>query len=287
MARFAISTKKGPVRNRRIVMTLGPNRPGQGRRILSTRPGRKAEFDARVKRIVGRLAETKYITRQIEKDVDHNSAIGPSDFYKVFPEISQGTSELQRIGDKLSPKSLYVRGTVALDRNYLDSNRPIQVRVLCLGLKSARTWPNALSTWTGAVPGSIPAYSSLLKVNDEAGAIQNKPYNGDTQDNTYPINKDMFIVYASRLVTLYPQQQTVSATASSTSVESGNRITKNFMMKIKCPAVITYSDTNSNTPQNFAPFLSVGYQYLDGTGPDVLSTKVIMNVNSHLYFKDS
>ena len=81
-----------------------------------------------IKRVVRGQQETKYVTRLIEDNIAHNSPISSGDFYPVFPRISVGTSETQRVGDVIRPTSFTVKGNVALSlvaTSLLSATRPL------------------------------------------------------------------------------------------------------------------------------------------------------------------
>lgn len=226
--------------------------------------------------VVDRKIETKYCTTVAENNVAHNSGIAAGDCYRVCPEVRStpvtSGSSYGRIGDKIAPTGLYVRGQVGLVTPST-SNKPIMVRILVLQLKGQHYWPSAQSAWTSG------AYAALLKRNDEGG-VENVTFGGLSQDLYTPVNKDVFEVLGERYIKL---QGHVDG-----SVESSprNALAKNFNMKIKTPAKLTYGATANIYPENFAPFVSIGYAYMDGTAPDTIQTPLIASVYGNLYYKD-
>jgi len=70
---------------------------------------------------------------------------------------------------------------------------------------------------------------------------------------------------------------------------------KNFLLKYKVPAVLTYEDKTDLYPQNFAPFYAIGFCHADGSPPtaadqptvDRLNGLVNVNAKCHLYYKDA
>lgn len=241
---------------------------------------RKGGAIALVNRLLRKEEEVKFVSNKVENNIAHNSAIGASDIYNVMPSLQRGDADNQRDGDKVRVKSLHLRGYVGVDRNYSSDNRPIQVRIAVLQYKGIKRWNEAVNAW------GIGDYQNLLRVNSGGGATTSKPYNGDQLDNFYPINRELFRVLGERFITLNPQQLAQGGAAPPGSVESGYMVAKKFNFKIKCPKTLQYLQ-NASLPQNFAPFVSVGYMYLDGGNPDVVPTRIVVDSLSTMYFTDS
>lgn len=230
--------------------------------------------------VINRKLETKLATYKVENNIAHNSGIGPSDCYRICPALPNGDEMYQRLGDTVQPMRLVVNGYVAVDRNFSQDNRPIQVRVLALGMVQAKRWSTVQTAFAAN-------YAHLLRYNDEGGTTVGQ-YTGSSQDNLYPINNREFRVYAQRLITIMPQQLSQGGAADPGSVESGGRVVKHFRFTIPMPKTLKFEDeSGDNTPTNFAPFLSVGYQYLDGGSPDIINTRIVVNAVSHLTYKDA
>lgn len=229
-----------------------------------------------VKRIVDSRLETKFVTYAVENNVLHNSAMGVADWYRIIPQIPSGTGDNQRAGDRVAPSSLYVRGMIARADPALN-NKAIMVRVLALQLKGEHYFQTSQSAWAGG------AYSSLLKYNSETttGAAEVQPFNGTQQDLYQPVNRDVYDVLGERFIKLDGH---IPGSVESAPVSS---LAKNFNMKIRTPKVLRYGNSGNQLPENFAPFLTIGYAYMDGTAPDIVATQVVANAFAHLYYKDA
>lgn len=226
-----------------------------------------------VKKIIDRRAETKFVTTATQDNVLHNSSITGADCYRCIPIVNQGDGESQRIGDKIRPKALYVRGQLGVQD--LEDNKPLLIRVLVLQLKGSRYWPAAASQWTAG------AFAALLKINGEAGP-ENATYNGLPRDNFYPVNRDVFDVLGERFIKLNTQL--------STSVEAATpgTLAKTFNIKLKgVPKILHYGSDANQYPENFAPFLSVGFAYMDGTPAPVVDQPLCVQASAHLYYTDA
>jgi len=92
----------------------------KSRRGKSSRTGRKRRFAARVKAVLMKKAETKYLDRGIEnQQLYHNTGFGvgippfpissiPS-LFNAWANIPMGTSRSDRIGDKITPRGMSLK----------------------------------------------------------------------------------------------------------------------------------------------------------------------------------
>lgn len=223
------------------------------------------------KQAVKSQAETKFVTRLVEQNVQHNSQISAGDFQQLLPLVQQGTDDWQRIGDSIRPTSLVVRGILSADNTYTTTNRVLMVRVVIVSAKATKNLTATTSLWTNYA-------NSLLKPNLDSGT-QVVPFVGNTEELLYPINTDEFIVHMDKVFKIAP-------CSNDAGEEENPASTRMWKKTIKLPKKLTY-DTGINSPNNFCPFMGIGYVYADGTGPDVLTTKIISNVTSKLTYKDT
>lgn len=230
-----------------------------------------------VRRMLATKAENMLVGAQIEANVLHNSAIGPADCEPVIMEVSPidsttGSTAGQRRGDKISPKSLKVRGVLSL--NYAGtppvSRADIYARVIIASQKDVRTGAQVLA-------GSVDT-GTLLRPGFGATADQ-VPFNGHPQELLYDINRDKFRVYYDKIIKF--------TQVAETSVEANPRFSARWSYNFKkLPARLTYDESNGDWANNFAPFVAIGYAYSDGSAADVVGTKLISNIYSQLQFED-
>jgi len=226
------------------------------------------------KRVVARAAENKQIGWFPERDVDHNSAIGAADCEPIVTEIVKGTSSLQRVGDRVSPKSLKVKGMLSLQiADYPNSLGDIYARVIIAAQKDVKTGSEILN-------GGIDA-NSLLRPSEAGTGNDQIGFAGDTGDVLLPINTDKFRVYCDKLVKFHltPNDSTNPNSAFS-------RMWSYTFTKKMLPQSLTFDEGNGDWPNNFAPFIAIGYAYSDGSSPDTLQTKLRSNVFCQLKYED-
>lgn len=233
----------------------------------------KASVVALVKRMLNKDQENKMRCLRIESGVLHNSAIGPADPTCVIPQLSEGTASYERIGDRIKPKSLVVRGVISIAPEQPADNRVLYVRLLILAQKNLKS-ANQVNT-----PGQI-AINQLLRPNVGLGNAET-PYSGITHNAYDPINRDLFRVYMDKVVKLCPVDQTTS-----TETRSPTAFTFTYRFK-DLPSYLTFDEANGTFCNNFAPFFALGYSYADSSAPDVVQTRVVSTVSSYLTFEDA
>lgn len=256
-----VARKAAKARGEKMMVTKMPRPPT---------PLKKA-VTAMVKAAVARGRENKTIGNLIENVVQHNSAIGTADCVPVLPAIPSGTGSWQRVGDRIEPKSLSIRGIVSLTRvdGYVGLG-DMYVRIMVLSQKNIKT--NTQVT-AGVATGQLlrPNYAALRETD----------FGGLTNDINLPINTDLFRVYYDKVVKL------TGATQDNTSELTRYSHRWKYSFKSALPAHLTFDEGNGNFCNNFAPFVAVGYCYADGTSPDVIATRVTATHNATLAFEDA
>lgn len=237
----------------------------------------KAGVMSVVRRLLSKKAENHLVGTQVEANVHHNSAIGPADCEPVIPEISPmndaaGNTSQLRVGDRITPKSLKVRGLLSLDFGTTPpvSRADIYARVIIATQKDVKTGAQVLA-------GAIDT-GTLLKAGFGATADQ-VPFNGHPQELLYDINRDKFHVYYDKVIKF--------SQVAETGVEAIPRFSAMWKYNFKkLPSTLTYDESNGDWCNNFAPFVCIGYAYSDGSPADVVGTKLVSNIYSQFQFED-
>jgi len=229
------------------------------------------------KSVVARASETKFVS--LRQDLGFNSTItGPGECYAVMPPIPQGTGDFQRVGDRVSGRTLYIKGHINYNAAFLDTigvNNyvpPSTVRVMILSQKNIRS---------NAQLGNVDT-ANLLK--DNVGGAGSRSYAGGMTDNLAPINKDLFKVHFDKKIKMNCVYQQSDGTGSSGWV--GQR-TAYFRCAIKLPKTLFYDVTNGNVPNNFAPFFCLGGVCDDGSSPFTINTPYRVSFLSTAYYDDA
>lgn len=214
-------------------------------------------------------------------DATFNSGIAGNEAYSLLPPIAPAVSGASngntRIGDKVRPRTLIVRGTVQWDHTFASANYcpPATARLLILTQKN-------IKVGTGS---TIPNFDASHLLKDNIGTDVARQYNGGAFDNLAPINTQLFKVYMDKKVKLLPYLNTPQAATQL--MAAGTTRTYSFVKKIKCPASLTFDDGNGNFANNFAPFFCFGAVCDDGTPAYTLQTPWRVRVSSILDYEDA
>lgn len=206
----------------------------------------------------------------VEDGVTHNSAISDADVVPLLGSIPQGTTSLTRLGDRVKPKSLTVRGIIGLNPEYNPDNLPLLVSVYILQCKDKKT--NTL-----VAAGAGMAY--LLRPN--IGGTEQVPFNGNTIESTYPVNDDKFKVLFQKKYRLAP------GTIAMGPREFDHIRFSKTIKSSQMPASLTWDEGTGDDCNNFAPFLVIGYSYVDGRAPDTVGRRLITHISSEFNFEDA
>lgn len=225
--------------------------------------------------------ENKQVGNAVEYNVNHNSPIGSADCEPIIPQIiplnETGATALEsstlRIGDRIKPKYLRVKGIVSLNVDNLPlAQRDIMVRVLILSQKG-------LTNGGSVLAGGVDT-AHLLKTGYGQTAQNQVAFTGNTMDLAYPVNTEKFRVYMDKFIKLSP--------CAPAGTEAINRYSALWTYTFKqLPATLTFDEGTGDWPNNFAPFVCLGYAYSDGTAPDTVSTFVKSNIYTQFEFEDA
>lgn len=222
-----------------------------------------------MRNMIAKETENKQRGFILEQNVVHNSPISDADVVPILGSIPEGTDSNERLGDRVKPKALVVRGVIAPNPAYNPDNKPLIVSVYILSCKDKKT--NALVT-----AGAGMAY--LLKPN--IGGTEEVPFDGSTFRQTFPVNSDKFKVHFQKKYII-----------SSGSVAGGNprgieTIRWQYSFK-SLPASLTWDAGTGDDCNNFAPFMVIGYSYADGSAGEGLQTRLVSQATAVLDYEDA
>lgn len=248
-----------------------------GRRALAT-----SRLGKLVRRIVNRGVEVKHVGQNVINAAFNSSISAASECYPLLPAVTEGTDGHQRIGDRIQPKYLIVKGKIHYDSSVTGAGGntgpyigPSTVRLLLLSQKNIKISSDV---------SSRADVEHLLK--DNIGTDTARAYTGTQFDNLAPINKDLFTVHMDRKYKL-KGQMTKELGNSNTVTWADTQRTLYFVKKIRCPKTLFFDDGNGNTPNNFAPFFCMGSVLDDNQSPWSATTPYRAVVQAELYFTDA
>lgn len=260
--------------------TVRKSRPTVRRAI---RKVKKSNFVKAVKAVIHSQAEDKQVFIQSGNNLTYfNSGINAvGDMLQIVPAVTQGTGDSNRSGDQIRSKNLNVKGFVRLVTNEVADSTAlpqVMVRLMVVSMKQC-------SSYNATAFG--PALAQLLRKGNTTSA-----FSGVLSDLYAPINTDAWTVHHDQK--FYLNQSYMNAQGSSPPstylMHDIKNTIKFFNINVKCKNKLLKYDSGVNsgqTPVNFAPYLLLGYAYLDGTtSGDVLNTNVGMNYITTMNFED-
>lgn len=228
----------------------------------------KAQVMKLVRTLISKEAENKEIGWLVEQ-TSHNSPIGANDCYSILGAIPESLTGEGRVGDRVKPKSLIVKGVVSLNPLFQPDTKPMYVRVIIATEKDIKV--------AGSTAGNVDA-AHLLRSGDTGSA--EVPFDGTRLALTYPVNDNKFKVYMDKIFLLCP----TSAASGFPLTNAQFRFQKKFS---KLPSSLIYDAGNGDYNNNFAPFIAIGYAYADNSAPDGAATRISTSVHAKLSYEDA
>lgn len=256
-----------------------------------------------VKSVVRRNVETKQALTQMFNQVpvpggglnpgaqNPNGLIWPT----IVPQIQQGTAVNQRIGDKVKPQTLRIKGYVRsldYDLNSNNNNRPFYAHIWVVIDKSIRA----------PYDNSGNAVYNKSPLNFKRNAQMPVPFDGSIMNALYGYNTDSYTILAHRRIkldsmsptTVYVGSQQTPTTAIQDSINNGAVYAKPFSIVLKgkkLPKQLLFDEndlglgTSLNT--NFNPLMYVALQNQDGTLSSYSQLRFSITAESTLYYEDA
>lgn len=168
--------------------------------------------------------------------------------YQLFPTITLGTNAQNRIGNKIKPKGLYVKGHIYGDWSQITGNnssfQTIYVRIMCIADKTAGPDNTCYSNFAGS-------YSQLLN----KGATSTNFLYTDQTSLYRPVNKNRFTVYYDKVIKL----GMYSANVGTANVDQAQGL-RRFSFKVPMKEEWIFDDNITDRPTNASmPNLVCGY----------------------------
>lgn len=236
-----------------------------------------------VKSIIHKQAETKqaFLTTGNSLTLFNSGVNTTADMLQVMPNISNSVNDNGRIGDQIRAQRLNMRGYIKLNPNNTfntTASPSVVARLMIVSLKTKANYTEATSTAT--------ALGGLLKLGGTTSG-----FSGTLQQIYAPINTDLWTIHVDRKYYLNQSYLVQPGGASATCVSSDIKNTiKFFNFNIRCKNRLLKYDANISSgllPTNFGPICLLGYSYLDGTTPDVLTTNLGLQFDTIFDYEDA
>lgn len=105
-------------------------------------------------------------------------------------------------------------------------------------------------------------------------------FTGLISDLYLPINREIYTVLYDKVH--YITMEYLVSSVGSTNLRDTTRM---FNVRLKCKnKKLRYEDSLSNYPQNWGPFMAIGYAKMDGSAPDVAVNGIsLQNISTMTY----
>jgi len=217
-----------------------------------------------------------------------------SDLKWLLPNVAEGVADNERIGEQITPTSLRINGLVKISLATLTIPAPTDVYavVYVLTHKVYKSYEALLGS--PAVPPAVGFvggnnFNQLLKNGENATTN----FSGNWWASKQPIADQYYNVIAKKIIRLrfaglYTSGGQSVSIANSHDYQANWTVTLN---KRHLPAHLKYPEasvtgTFNNAPQNFAPFMCVGYYNADGTNTATPQAVIESTYVSTLNYKD-
>jgi len=229
-----------------------------------------------IKKVIAKEVETKYLARDVLNETLFNSpVVSTAEVYSCIPSMQVGVLSSQRIGQKVTPKSCRIRGTIALTTD--EETADIMAVMYVFTSKKYKNYPALVSNF------------QVTDMLDNGLSGTTNP-TGFALTALYPVEKEQIRLIAKKQFHLQKGAgfQNGSAGIGNEGVGGGSSTVRMFDIKIPCPATLLYDDSTSPShPTNYAPVVCIGYYHTDGTTPDILNRAVVVNMRTELYYDDA
>ena len=190
-----------------------------------------------------------------------------SNYFQLLPNISQSVSGQAgrkynvRVGNEVSLRSIHLKGFCEYNLSYaediLPANKKILVRVMVLSQKRAGNYSTAFTN-----------ISDRMLTNGFNAGENTGPFTGAAINGIQEINRDVFTVHYEKKMYLNAPVLIPGTTDPDVGVIPSTLkfIDKKIHFGGKAGKKLTFANAGATIPENFAPFIVVGYSSLSANG---------------------
>lgn len=190
-----------------------------------------------------------------------------SNYYQLLPAISQSISGEaarkynSRVGNEIILKSITLKGFIEYDLSFasdvLPANKKLLVRLMIVSQKRAGNYTTAFTN-----------ISDRMLTNGFNAGENTGPFTGATINGVQEINRDVFTVHYEKSIYLNaPLIQPGTTDPDVGLIPSGIKfIDKKINFGGKAGKKLTFANSGATVPENFAPFVVIGYSSCSANG---------------------
>lgn len=245
----------------------------------AVRAANRSAFAKKVLAVVNRKEETKFSgDLSVDRTAIGQAATTPADFDRILAKVSQGVSEHQRVGDRITPVVAHANFQFWFPATN-SNNQDAIVNLWIVNAKGASTQ----NTLNQIPPGQF------LQVGDGTNTDPNNPDQTlmISRFQQYPLNRDQYTLLKHYKFTMRKgignmANQNTGAEVTPTGVPNNEQYRQiRYSWK---PPTLKY-DTDADTlPTNHYPVALIYATNADGSA---YGDTIAYNLNTQLYFKDA
>ena len=202
-----------------------------------------------IKQVVRRQMETKS-NQGTSAQINVNNIIANDDCFFLYPSITQGTGQSDRIGNKIQPVYFNVKLCISCNdvKGIITNPTPTYFDIYIFKLKQQNAY---------AGPPTATDMTKFLQIDNTSIS-----YTGDTLSGLRPVNTDIFTLVTKRRCVLSNMTNATSTTNIGAPVMPAKTYSFNLTKHVK--KNIIYDD-NNGLMSNDNMYIAVGSSQMDGT----------------------
>jgi len=215
----------------------------------STKRYPKRTLDRAIKQVVRRHMETK-CNQGTSAQINVNNIIAADDCYFLYPSITQGTGQSERIGNKIQPVYFNVKLLISCNdvKGIIASPTPTYFDIYIFKLKQQNAY---------AGPPTSTDMTKFLQSDNTSIS-----YTGDTLSGLRPVNDDLFTLVTKRRCVLSNMTNSTATLNIGAPVMPARTYSFNLTKHVKKTIIF---DDNNGLMSNDNMFIAVGSSQMDGT----------------------
>ena len=242
---------------------------------------RKAATVKLIKDVMAKEIETKFVQQAISNTAC-NSEITNSDVVACLPRLVQDQGEgnaYERLATKITPKSLKINCHVSITPGVTRSTAVI-VHYFVLTAKQFKSY------------STLPSNVNMLRLLRTGDNVQYTGFNGYVNNAFLPVNTTDFTVLKRGSFKLQKNTGIAQDDTTAGNQPLAGQYCHSWTVNIPTPAKLIYEQDNNSPrvvyyPNNFAPFLVVGYTHQDGSSPDTLNQDITLRHVAQMWYDDA
>lgn len=204
--------------------------------------------------------ENKQILYFLRLTQFNNTISQIGDFNRVLPPLEQGLFRNDRIASQVRLKNIHIRGWITIppyDSAQSNDRSSIACRLMCLSSKASSSWTQ--------LQAELPTLQGSLLRNGSGGS----QYDGNIENHFFPTNTSVVTSHYDKVFYM-KRGQVVGDVGSGAGHMPA--LVKPFSFKVACKnKVLKFNNPLDTDPNNFAPFVCLGFTYTDGAAPSPAS----------------